>query len=466
MKKNNLAKNTLLLSIGTILNKGILILMIPLFSAWLSTEDYGRFDLLSTYITMLIPILSLSVGDGIFRLGIDEKTQKKKSYITTGLIIYTIGILIFGIVAIFIGIGFHYELILPFYVMLAGEFFNKYLQSYLRTIKKLNIYSFFTVISTIVTFISVTILVKMMNTGIYGIIYGYAIGYFVSNILIVLTTKLHTYLTKQWSIKEIKELIKYSLPLIPNSLSWWIVNASDTTIINFFINTTANGIYAMANKIPNICTSIFSVFSIAWQESAIDMKDSKERNNYYNEVYNKMVLILISLCIGILSCNFIIFDYILDVKYIEARLYTSILVTSVIFNIISQFYGGIQISLKQPKANGITTIIGAVSNILVHLILIKFVGLYAAALSTLISQIIIVVLRKKILYKDVKIKTDTKCYKYIALYVLVAICSYYYKELPIYINIISLIISIIVFVAINKENIIKIFNKMLKKKRC
>ena len=68
--------------------------------------------------------------------------------------------------------------------------------------------------------------------------------------------------------------------------------------------------------------------------------------------------------------------------------------------------------------------------------------------------------------KDVKIKTDTKCYKYIALYVLVAICSYYYKELPIYINIISLIISIIVFVAINKENIIKIFNKMLKKKRC
>ena len=48
MKKSNdsLAKNTILLSIGTFMTKGLSFIMVPIFSRWLSTEDYGTFDLL------------------------------------------------------------------------------------------------------------------------------------------------------------------------------------------------------------------------------------------------------------------------------------------------------------------------------------------------------------------------------------------------------------------------------------
>lgn len=82
MKKTSLMKNTLLLSIGTMMTKGINLLMIPLFSRWLSTEDYGMFDLFVTYVSLLIPFISLSSADAFFRFSVDtDNEEEKKRYI-------------------------------------------------------------------------------------------------------------------------------------------------------------------------------------------------------------------------------------------------------------------------------------------------------------------------------------------------------------------------------------------------
>ena len=73
------------------------------------------------------------------------------------------------------------------------------------------------------------------------------------------------------SFETVKQLVAYSYPLIPNNICWWIINVSDRTLINIFLGAAANGIYAIACKIPNFCASVFNVFNISWQEAAIDM---------------------------------------------------------------------------------------------------------------------------------------------------------------------------------------------------
>lgn len=464
MKSNNLAKNTFLLSIGAILNKGLTFLMIPLFSSWLSTEDYGTFDLLCTYITMLIPFMSLSVSEGVFRLGIESSAEQKKQYITSGLAIYLIGGILFGILTFLIFFFLKVPIIIPFYLLFLGEFFNKYLQSFLRAIKKLNIYSYCSIILTLFIFISVYLFVKVLDLNLNGIIYGYALGYLIGNVIIIVWSKYFKYITKKISKEKTKDIIKYSLPLIPNSLSWWIVDASDRTIISFILGSISNGIYAIAYKIPNLCTYIFNMFSIAWQETAIDINNSKERNKHYNLMYNKVILILLSLCSGILSCNYILFEFIFDKKYMAAHLYTPILVTSFLFCSISQFLGGIQISLKKTKENGTTTLIGAIANIVIHLSLIKFIGLYAAAISTMISNLIIFILRKLTIKKAVLMKFDNNNIVYIIIYLYLAITSYFYPHLPNGLNIFNIFIACIVLFIINKEIIVKISKKILRRK--
>ena len=69
MKGNTLLKNTVLLSIGTMFAKGMQFLLVLLVSYWLTTEQYGLFDVLNTYITLLLPLLSLATGEAVFQIG-------------------------------------------------------------------------------------------------------------------------------------------------------------------------------------------------------------------------------------------------------------------------------------------------------------------------------------------------------------------------------------------------------------
>ena len=175
--------------------------------------------------------------------------------------------------------------------------------------------------------------------------------------MIVFLTSYWKYISQvEFSIEKIRALISYSWALVPNDICWWIIGVSDRQIIFRFIGAAANGIYAIAYKVPNLCSAVFGVFNISWQEEATSSISRADRLQHYNNVLNKMVSLLLALCIGIISCNFIIFDYIFDSRFSSARLYSPLLISSVIYNVVALFYGGIQISLKRTKANGFSTI--------------------------------------------------------------------------------------------------------------
>lgn len=460
MKQTNLAKNTILLSIGTLMTKGINLLMIPLFSAWLSTEDYGYFDLFCTYVSLLIPFITLSSSDAIFRFSVEKEDKYEKSkYITNGLIINIINTMLVSIIIVFIYIITGWKYAIPFIILLISELFNNHLQGFMRAIKKLNVYSFSSFITTLSIAIFVTVFILKFNMGLLGIIYGYALGYFLGELVLMIITKYWTYLKFNLiNIGIMKELIKYAYPLIPNNISWWIINVSDRTFINVFLGAAANGIYAIAYKIPNFCASIFNMFSISWQEAAVDLVNSDERNSYYNKVYNNTISTMISLCGGLLALNYFLFKFVFDIRYYDAKLYSPILISSVIFGSLTQYFGGIQISLKETKENGLTTILGAIVNVIIDLVLIKYIGLYAAALSTIIANIVICVIRYIRLKPEVYFKMDKITWLYICYYlymlVMTYICNYFLLSL------FNLILACIMFLVINKEFFLKFFKKI------
>ena len=458
--KGNLAKNTLILSMGTIINKGLMFIMVPIFTRWLSVEDYGSYDLFATYVSLLIPIITLSSSNAIFRLSIDAKDDLKKSYIANGMYMIIINIVLSISILYFCNYLYNFDHFIFFVIMLVCEVMDNYFQGYLRALKKLSIYGICKSVTTIFSAIMICVFIRLFNLGLEGLILGYSVGYLASSILIIIVTKFWEYLyLVEFSFKRIKELINYSWALIPNDISWWIISVSDRQIINMFIGAAANGLYAISYKIPNLCTSIFGVFNISWQESATEVLNDNDREVYYNSVLNNIVLLLLSLCIGIVACNFLFFDYIFDIRYSEARLYSPILLAAVIFSTISLFYGGIQISLKMPKANGISTIIGAISNLLINICLIKYIGLYAAALSTLISNIIVMYTRKRMLINKYSFRINKKYYYLYVIYLYYSIIAMI--RLPLMINILHLFIAGVLFIIANFKYIKKIKNKLI-----
>jgi O-antigen/teichoic acid export membrane protein len=463
MKKNDdLMQNTLLLSLGTFITKGINLIMIPLFSRWLSTEDYGAFDLLCTYISLLLPFITMSSSEAIFRFTVDKTNKMKKSvYITNGLAIDIFNSVIVIVALSVIKFINGWEMAVPFIILLVVQTIGTHLQGFLRGIKKLNIYSLSSAVSTVFIVFSVTIFILVYNMGLKGMIYGYAAGYSVGWLIIILWSKYWEYVKiKSISIPCIKEMIQYSYALIPNNIAWWIINVSDRTFISIFLGAVANGIYAIAYKIPNFCASIFNLFSISWQQAATEMADDSERDSYYNHIYNKTVSVIISLCGGLLALNFFLFHYVFDMRYFEAKMYAPILITAGVFNSLTQYFGGIQISLKRSKENGITTIIGAAINIIINLALIQLIGLYAAAVSTLIANIAVTVIRNYQLKKEIDFKMEKSTRGYMGIYMYLFLMCYLSDYVVI--ACINLLVSIGLFYIINKDFIIKMFSKIFK----
>ena len=200
-----------------------------------------------------------------------------------------------------------------------------------------------------------------------------------------------------------------------------------------------------------------NMFSISWQQEVVSRINDEDRNKYFNDVLNKLLESVLTVCAGLLAGSFILYYFVFDEKYFEAIYYSPILIVAAILVSISQFLGGIQIALKQPKQSGITTVTGAITNIILHIALWKYIGLYAAAISTLIANSVIVILRIWLLRTNFLISIQRKTKSIGIGFIYFFIMAYFNQNFIL--NVVNLIFAIIFFVGCNKEFIKKLVTK-------
>ena len=239
-----------------------------------------------------------------------------------------------------------------------------------------------------------------------SLIAGYAISFF----YIVIKEKLWEYFVKFGAIdkKIIMLILAYCLPLIPNSVSWWISNSSDKYILTFFWGVSITGIYSVAYKIPSIISMMSGIFTSAWQISAVEDFGSEESTHFFSDIYNKYASIYVVLCSGVILFIKILASILFAGEFYVAWKYSTILVLASVFQAMGAFLGIIYAAAKKTKAILYTTIIGAVGNIVLNFILIPITGATGAAIATLISYILVWISRVIDTKKIIAIKTDIK----------------------------------------------------------
>lgn len=450
-KPKKLLSNTLIIGIGSIASKGILFLMAPLFSRWLSAEEYGSFDVIITYVSLLIPLCTLSIEEALFRFLLDDINESNKhEMISNGFILVFTGIGTFTILyslfsAVIPGLNFNWLIV----TLLFAQTINSFFCQIARGLKRLDIYSLFGVVSACVLSLFSTVLLLVCKLGVTGIVLGYSAGYILSAIGIAISTKSYSFISlKHLNVKTVKKMLAYSWPLIPNSISWWVVSVSDRIIINNYIGLAANGIYAVANKVPAIANIVFSIFHISWLQSASESVNDSDYNEYCNNTFNKLLSFSLTTAGILIGFNFVFFEYVFDTKYHDAYYYTPILVSAIILSALSQFIGGIMIAKKKTLGNGATNVVAALSNILINLFMVKRYGLYAAALSTVGSYLVLLILRVMCTRKYVKLELKKSNMLLMVYYIALMVMVYQNKAA---LNYAVLLASIIVFIISNKE---------------
>lgn len=211
-----------------------------------------------------------------------------------------------------------------------------------------------------------------------------------------------------------KEMIVYSIPLIFNSISLWINAYLDRYFITLMIGSSENGIYAIAGKIPTILTTCYTVFSLAWNISAIKEFDAKDEDGFISTTYELYNSLLIMVCSGLILINLPLAKILYAGDFFVAWKYSSIMLIYVMFNALTAFIGSLFSAMKETKVIAVTTIISAVVNIVLNLMLIPKYGILGAAIATVACYVVMWSIRYLILRNmmtfDIQIKKHLLMY--------------------------------------------------------
>ena len=463
-KGKDLAKNTAIVSIGKICTQLITFFLLPVYTAVLSNEEYGVVDLLNTLTSLLLPIVTLQIEQGIFRYLLDcrDNKEKQKTLITTVLkfifVQSVICILIFLCVSSFIHNEYKYFLMAN---LLMGIFSSIFLQIS-RGIGDNKTYAVGSFITGALTVILNVIFIVAFKWGAYGMLIATAISNLLCAIYVFVKKKIYKYIDiKQNDEKLLKDIVKYSVPLIPNMISWWIVSASDRTIISAVIGVAQNGIYSAANKFSGIFSTLYSVFNLTWTESASININSEDRDEFFSKIFDFIVQFFGSLCLGTIAVMPFVFGILVNEKFAESYYQIPILILGSVFNILVSFLGSVYVAKKLTKEIAKTSIIAAIINIVVNIALINPIGLYSASISTVIAYFAMFIYRWIDVKKYVSIKTNKTLIAVLSVSFLVAIITYYLKMKII--SIVVLLAVIIIAIYINKDSA-KYLTEIVKKR--
>lgn len=395
-KYKTLLSNTLLISIGTFGSKILVFFMVRFYTGYLTPADYGTADLITQTANLLFPVISLGITDGVFRYALDN-ARGRRSIFTVGFSVITAGSLMFVFIIPLLNIVDEFKghiWLIVMYTM--ASCYHSLCAQFIRARGNTALFAVQGIINTaLVILLNITFL-AVLKIGITGYVLSVVLADFICTVFLFIKERLWTQFTPHPRRSAFYKMLRYSIPLIPATIFWWITSVSDRYMVNGFIGSAANGIYSVSYKIPTILTIVSSVFMQAWQFSAVTESHGNRREHiaFFTNVWRSFQAVMF------LAGSFIIafakpaIKILSTAEYYSAWKYVPLLSASMIFTAFVSFTGTVYVVNKQSGVSFLTSMAGALINIILNFILIPSpLGVQGAAIATFIAYLVVFVIR-------------------------------------------------------------------------
>lgn len=406
-----LLKNIGLLTISQFGTKFLVFLLVPLYTSVLSTAEYGSYELFTTTINLLVPIVTLNISDAVLLFALDKTKENSEvlsvglKYAVIGFALSTIFLILNSIINLLPAIN---EYCFYFPLLFILTVINSIFFGFARGIDCVKEIAVGGIISSTTMIGCNLLLLLVFKCGVHG--------YFVANIISLLFQSVYLYVScKLWNYMRIKineeleeEMKNYSIPLIINNVGWWVNNSSDRYIVTWICGVSINGIYSVGYKIPSILNMFQSIFNQVWTMSAVKDFDSDDSKGFFSKMYELYNCGMVLVCSVIVATSRLLAHVLYAQDFFEAWKYVPFLTMSIVFGALSGFFGGIFAAAKDSKLFGISTMIGAIVNVVLNIVLIYFIGPIGAAVATLVAFFLVWLIRLKHVQKYINIKINLK----------------------------------------------------------
>ena len=394
-RERDIAKNAFIFTAGRMAAQFAGFLLLPLYSALLTPEDFGIADLINTLVFLIIPFIGIQMDTALFRYTVDCRQDKarQKELFSTVIIVNLIQMVVYSLLFLiarpFISLKYKDFLLLNVILVLLV---NTFLQ-FMRGLGKNLLYSAAVFITSISGLILNVVLVAVVRIGVTGIIISSAASQFLTLLFAVIAVRPWKYFGfKKFSRSTAKMFLKYSFPLIPNHLAWWVMGISDRLVISGTLGVAANGIYSLANRFSSIFTSVTDSINLSWTESTSLHINEDDRNDYVSGMIDSLFVLFASGCLVFLSLIPYAFTLI-NKDYSDSYLQIPILMLAVLCQGVVGIYSAVLIALKKTKSIAVTSIIAAAVNLLIDIVSVRTIGIFAGSVSTFAAFFLLAAMR-------------------------------------------------------------------------
>ena len=394
-KYQTLAANTILMSVGTFGSKLLVFLMVRFYTGYLTPAEYGTADLITQTANLLIPLVSLDITDAVFRFAAERRGGRTEAF-SVGLRVITLGSAgLLLVIALLQGVPAvrAYGFLLASFVI--ASCCHALCAHFVRARGNTALFAAQGLFNTAL-FIGLNVLfLAVFHWGIRGYVLSTTVANLITTGLLVFRARLWRYagLAPRRGLR--RQMLRYCIPLIPTAVFWWIMGVSDRYMVKWFLGSDANGIYAVAYKIPTILTILATVFMDAWQLSAIAESDGDRQAHlrFYGRIWDAFASAVFLCAGGIIALSPLLIRLLAEEAYYSAWQYIPVLTLSMAAAAFSNFMGSVYVVTKQSKASFWTSLVGAGSNIVLNLWLIPRIGLQGAAAATFLSCLAVFLIR-------------------------------------------------------------------------
>lgn len=405
-RKVNLVKNTAMFALGNLGSKLLQIFLVPYYTRVMTDAEFGTADVLQAVVALLLPLLSLTVYEAVFRYAM-ESDYDKNSVLSAGVAVTVIGTVVLCFTGAVITLVYPIEFMWLVILNSVANAFRSLYSQYTRAIGKTALFTLDNVLITVYVLVFNILFISVFDLGITGYMLGYTLANLISSLFLIIRlkglAKVKLSLIKSTTVKQ---MLRFSIPLIPNSICWWLSSFASRLMITFYIGEWANGLFAAAYKIPSLLSVIVTIFFQAWQISANEEFKKNDVADFYTEIYNQIFAIIVTVSSVLMILCRPITSVFLGHDYQSAWSFMPTLLLSMTFFSFAQFLGSIYSANKKTGMAFVTNLIGVVINISLNFILIKYLDVIGCAIATAVSYFVLWISRLIDTHKIVPIKHD------------------------------------------------------------
>ncbi|WP_319756984.1 oligosaccharide flippase family protein [uncultured Sphaerochaeta sp.] len=391
-------KDTFYFILSSVTRYGIQILLLPFITYYLTVSEYGSIDAVIIFISFISPLFTLMINESLLRFTVDAQNVVARKLLNNSFTVITIGTVILfflkePILHIDPIVGSYWVFFIILYFL---SNIHSCLAQYLKAIGKTKIYSIQSVIDSILLFIGCCITIIILRMGVNGYFLSLIIGH---TLMIIIIFRYINIFKKPLSVKDfvidvplLRLMLIYSIPIIFSAISWWVISFSDRYMIFLFLGIEQRGLYSFANKIPNIVMSFSGLIVEAWLLSFLSVLDIR-KVGIFEKAYRSFDIIITFLTILLIIPIEILIKSVFPESYAEAWFCIPILLVSIRYKSLAGFQSSVFRKEKLVMKFSLPTILSAIINIILNILILKKFGIVGAAISTMLSFYILWIIR-------------------------------------------------------------------------